>query len=141
MIHELSPEVTDYVLGSQLLGHLGCASEGQALVLPVSYLYDGYSIYGQTPGGDKTRMLQKNPAVFFEVDEPNSPSGRRHVVVRGVYEELEGDERLYTEQRLGPGRMAAFNNHLAPETETVVFRIRILSKTATTSQDAVCQPS
>lgn len=135
MLHELSPEVTNHLLSNQFLGRLSCAADGQVLVLPTAYLYDGRAIYGQTLAGTKTRLLRKNPAVRFEVDEVYSPSCWRSVVVQGVYEELQGDERLYAEQRLGPGRVAPTNAFVATDTmgvipaPTVVYRIRILSKT------------
>ncbi len=133
MLRELSPEVTDYLLNTQFFGRIGCAADGQVLVLPVAYLYDGQAIYGQTHEGTKTRMLRQNPAVCFEVDEVCSPQNWRSVVVQGVYEELQGDERANAEQRLGPGRVAPNYTSGTPDshppTPTVVYRIRILSKT------------
>jgi uncharacterized protein len=131
MLRELSPDVMDYVLSSQFFGRIGCASNGQVLVLPVTYLYDGQAIYGQTREGSKVRLLRQNPTVCFEVDEVCSPSVWRSVVVQGIYEELQGDERLYAEQRLGPGRVAPRNEAVGSTTTpaTVVYRIRILSKT------------
>ena len=137
MLRELTPDVTDHLLRSQFFGRIGCAADGQVLVLPVTYLYDGQAIYGQTREGTKTRLLRQNPIVCFEVDEVCSPLCWRSVVVQGIYEELQGEERLYAEQRLGPGRVAplnlagnAFSNEMvavAPA-PTVVYRIRILSK-------------
>jgi nitroimidazol reductase NimA-like FMN-containing flavoprotein (pyridoxamine 5'-phosphate oxidase superfamily) len=135
MLRTLSPEVTDHLLSTQFFGRLACAADGQVLVLPISYLYDGKAIYGQTREGTKTRLLRENPAVCFEVDELCSPSCWRSVVIQGLYEELAGDERRYAEQRLGPGRVPPLR---APESAdavatnadpTVVYRIRILSKT------------
>lgn len=135
MLRDLSPEVTDHLLSSQFFGRLGCAADGQVLVLPVTYLYDGKFIYGQTREGTKTRLLRQNPAVCFEVDELCGPSYWRSVVVQGVYEELQGEDRLYAEQQLGPGRLAPrtaspdTNGAAMPAAATVVYRIRILSKT------------
>ena len=135
MLRDLSPEVTNHLLKNQFFGRLGCAADGQVLVLPVTYLYDGHAIYGQIREGTKTQLLRKNPAVCFEVDEVCSPSCWQSVVVQGVYEELHGDERLYAEQRLGPGRVAPLKAVVADGTvitapdPTVVYRIRIVSKT------------
>lgn len=137
MLRELTPEVTDHLLKSQFFGRIGCAADGQVLVLPVTYLYDGQAIYGQTREGAKTRLLRQNPTVCFEVDEVCSPLCWRSVVVQGVYEELQGEERLDAEQRLGPGRVAPIKitgDTLSGEmvgtapAPTVVYRIRILSK-------------
>lgn len=64
-----------------------------------------------------------------------SPSCWQSVVVQGLYEELQGDERLYAEQRLGPGRVAPLKAVVADGTVvmapdlTVVYRIRIVSQT------------
>ncbi|WP_020597668.1 pyridoxamine 5'-phosphate oxidase family protein [Spirosoma panaciterrae] len=135
MLHDLSPEVTDFVLRNQFFGRIGCYADGQVLVLPVAYLYDGQAIYGQTREGTKTRLLRQNPKVCFEVDEITSPTYWRSVVVQGEYEELTGDERADVAQRLGPGRVAPRMYTQEVVTESVaekpmiVYRIRILSKT------------
>ncbi|GAB2515541.1 pyridoxamine 5'-phosphate oxidase family protein [Spirosoma aerophilum] len=148
MLRDLSPEVTEYILRNQFFGRIGCAANGQVLVLPVTYLYDGQAIYGQTREGTKTSLLRQNPSVCFEVDEMCSPTCWRSVVVQGIYEELEGDDRLYAETRLGPGRMAPIRESLPPELEetpqksSVVYRIRILSKTGRSEMkgDGDCLP-
>lgn len=135
MLHDLSPELTEHLLSTQFFGRIGCAADGQVLVLPVAYLYDGHAIYGQTREGTKTRMLRQNPTVCFEVDEACSPTSWRSVVIQGVYEELNGDDRIYAEQRLGPGRVAPRSDVVSSTGEVpqppppVVYRIRILSKT------------
>lgn len=145
MLRELSPEITEHLLRNQFFGRIGCAADGQVLVVPVTYLYDGQAIYGQTHEGTKTRLLRQNPAVCFEVDEVCSPSDWRSVVVHGIYEELAGDERQYIEQRLGPGRVAprratanfneTYNHYTTTDDyppvvdQTIVYRIRILVKT------------
>ena len=134
MLLDLSPEVTDHLLSSQLFGRIGCAAEGKVLILPVCYLFDGQAIYGQTYEGTKTRLLRQNPTVCFEVDDVCSPLCWRSVVVQGLYEELLGDERSYAEQRLGPGRIPPMKALGLPDeaaitsVPTVVYRIRILSK-------------
>ncbi|RYF78459.1 MAG: hypothetical protein EOO39_01335 [Cytophagaceae bacterium] len=132
MLRDLTPELTNHLLSTQLFGRIGCAANGLVLVLPVSYLYDGQAIYGHTREGTKTQLLRQNPSVCFEVDEVCGPTSWRSVVVQGVYEELQGDERTYAEQRLGPGRIAPHSGVVENEADglpTVVYRIRILSKT------------
>ncbi len=134
MLQDLSPEVMDHLLHSQFFGRIACAADGQVLILPVTYLFDGQAIYGQTYEGTKTRLLRKNPLLCFEVDEACSPTCWRSVVVHGVYEELQGDERNDVVQRLGPGRVPPHTPALPPLDEavlsasTVVYRIRILRK-------------
>lgn len=139
MLRDLSPEVTEYILRNQFFGRIGCAANGQVLVLPVTYLYDGQAIYGQTREGTKTQLLRQNPSVCFEVDEMCSPTCWRSVVVQGLYEELAGDDRLYAQQRLGPGRaVPKEEENISVDADPihqkpiVVYRIRILSKTGRT---------
>lgn len=135
MLHDLSSEVTDSILRQQFFGRLGCCVDGQVLIVPMAYLYDGQAIYGQTREGTKTRALRQNPAVCFEVDEVSDPTCWRSVVVQGVYEELQGDERTYIQQRMGPGRIAPHKDapiavsEPQPEQPMIVYRIRITSKT------------
>lgn len=138
MLRELTPEVVDSILLQQYFGRIACAADGQILIEPVTYLFDGYYIYGQTREGTKIQMLRKNPTVCFEVDEMVAPDFWRSVVVQGTFEELEGDERLYAEQRLGVRTPPLFAHETTqPQYGTtataalprrVVYRIRITSK-------------
>ncbi|GAA4448092.1 hypothetical protein GCM10023189_05480 [Nibrella saemangeumensis] len=141
MLRELTSDVVDSILRQQYFGRIACAADGQVLIEPITYLFDGYYIYGQTREGTKIQMLRKNPAVCFEVDEMVAPDIWRSVVVQGTYEELEGDERLAVEQRLGvrtpplyPHETPQYNNgkdttaYTAPP-KRVVYRIRIATKT------------
>lgn len=139
MLRELTSEVVDSILRQQYFGRIACAADGQVLIEPVTYLFDGYYIYGQTREGTKIRMLRQNPNVCFEVDEMVAPDFWRSVVVQGTFEELEGDERLYVEQRLGVRTPPLFAYETTqPQNGTaqtvapprrVVYRIRIISKT------------
>ncbi|GAA4408608.1 hypothetical protein GCM10023187_30750 [Nibrella viscosa] len=139
MLRELTSEVVDSILRQQYFGRIACAADGRVLIEPITYLFDGYYIYGQTREGTKIDMLRKNPAVCFEVDEMVAPDIWRSVVVQGTYEELAGDERAYVEQRLGTRtpplyahEMPQYNNGrseaVAPP-KHVVYRIHIATKT------------
>lgn len=142
MLGYLTDEVMDHLLTNQWFGRLGCAVGSEVLVVPVTYYYDGHSIYGHTREGTKTRLMRQNPSVCLEVDEVVSPTFWRSVVVQGLFEELTGDERRWALQQLGQRQAPLFAHELPTnqsdetgETEeyatpaTVVYRLRITSKT------------
>ncbi|QIP13730.1 pyridoxamine 5'-phosphate oxidase family protein [Spirosoma aureum] len=131
----LSPRVTDHVLSSQLFGHLGTNANGQLMIWPVTYLFDGQAIYGQIQEDELTSLLQTNPNVCFEVSELTNPFDWRSVVIQGIYEELQGEERRYVEQLLGPARISPMLFQPTLDLAhfelpaTIVYRIRIRNKT------------
>lgn len=106
MIGELNESEVDRLLGSELVGRLGCSGEGRVYVVPVTYAYVDGCIYGHTQVGMKVRMMRANPQVCFEVDHVLSQSNWQSVIAWGTYEELEGDEAMTGVQhlltRLGP---------------------------------------
>jgi len=57
------------VLTSQLIGRIGCHADNVTYVVPVSYVYDGDSIYSHTHEGMKINMMRENPDVCFEADK------------------------------------------------------------------------
>lgn len=136
MLQELTTEIMDSILMNQVIGRIGCAANGQVLVEPMMYMYDGRFIYGHTREGTKIDMLRQNPNTCFEVDEVLSPHSWRSVIIHGVFEELTGDERLDALRRLGKRTMPLFiDEHPyspgdpASGPRSVVYRIRIDQKT------------
>src|SRR4051794_4017954 len=79
------------VLKANTIGRIGVSVDGRTYVVPVTYVYDGDSVYGHTRQGQKVRMMRKNPAVCFEVDEIRHMASWRSVIAQGTYEELSGD--------------------------------------------------
>lgn len=146
MLGYLSDEVMDALLTNQWFGRLACAVGDEVLVVPVTYLYDGHFIYGHTREGTKTRLMRQNPHICLEVDEIVSPTLWRSVVVRGVFEELTGDDRTWALQRLGQRQAPLFPDELPPidptdgeqqpvaPLPTVVYRIHITDKSGRSEQ-------
>lgn len=67
---DLSQEEVVRLLTRTRHGRLGLAFENEAYVVPISYIYDGHSIYFHiTRQGKKTTYLQANPQACFEIDE------------------------------------------------------------------------
>lgn len=90
MIEELDRGAVDTFLRRQVVGRVGCHTDGRTYVVPVIYVWDGESVYVQSVDGRKIRMMRANPEVCFEVDEYEQDGSWRSVIVEGVYEELEG---------------------------------------------------
>ncbi|GAB4022124.1 pyridoxamine 5'-phosphate oxidase family protein [Spirosoma koreense] len=142
MLGYLTDNVIHHLLTSQRFGRLACAVNDEISLVPVNCLFDGQFVYIHTREGTKTRLIRQNPSVCFEVDELLSPSLWRSVVVRGVAEELTGDDRLWALQRLGVRQLPLFSDETPltdenpseatephPLPATVLYRIHIQSKT------------
>lgn len=135
MSDELSPAEIEDLLRAQVVGRIGCHSEGLTYVVPVIYAYDAEGLYVASVEGQKTRMLRKNPRVCFEVDEYDGAGSWRSAIVHGDYEELsEADARKALEllaerfQRVGE-EGSSRRRHDAGDTRAVCFRIRIREAT------------
>ncbi|RCR66771.1 pyridoxamine 5'-phosphate oxidase family protein [Larkinella punicea] len=140
MLTELTNEVMDSMLVNQYIGRIGCAADNRILIEPVMYYYDGHAILGLTREGTKTQLLRKNPHVAFEIDEMISPGLWHSVVIEGLFEELQGDDRDYAlyllEHRKIPvfaGEKMGYPGEKEPVDHNVVYpvvyRIQIQSKT------------
>lgn len=90
MVGVMTKGQIDQMLYSQLIGRIGCHALKKTYVVPVSFVYDGTSIYAHSADGLKVRMMRKNPAVCFQVDSIDTLANWRSVVVWGVYEEIKG---------------------------------------------------
>ena len=88
------------LLSSQSIGRLACTNGNQPYIVPVTYLYDGKCIYGQTNDGMKLEILRNNPNVCFEVDLMTDMRNWQSVVVYGSFEELQGEEEDAAREKL-----------------------------------------
>lgn len=88
MIAELDENAIDSILKENILGRIGCSFQGFTYVVPISYAYDGVSVYGFTSHGLKVEIMRKNPEVCFEVDNTTDFANWRSVIAWGTYEEL-----------------------------------------------------
>jgi nitroimidazol reductase NimA-like FMN-containing flavoprotein (pyridoxamine 5'-phosphate oxidase superfamily) len=91
MLGKLTDLQINNVLSSQVLGRLACTDGKQPYIVPVTFIYDGKAIYGQTNEGKKLNILRKNPAVCFEVDMMTDMANWQSVLVYGQFEELSGE--------------------------------------------------
>lgn len=88
MLGQLNDLQIRNILSSQVLGRIACTDGKQPYVVPVTYIYDGDYIYGQTNEGLKLKILRKNPNVCFEVDVMTDMRNWQSVIATGRFEEL-----------------------------------------------------
>lgn len=137
MLGELTPIEIEDVLRKGLIGRIGCHAFGKTYVVPVTYAYDGTSIYAHSGEGMKVHMMRANPHVCFEVDAMDDVANWQSVVAWGTFEELHDEDsrkmamEILLEQivpRIGgpPGTSA----HPSSSTEpAVLYRIHLEQKT------------
>lgn len=146
MMGELTPQQIEQLLHDELIGRIGCHARDRTYVVPVTYVYDGTSIVGQTGNGLKVRMMRENPKVCFEVDRLRDRGDWQSVIVYGVFEELHDDEATTALHVLlerlrppvpgeaaiaphGAGRSTPYGGEQVGQRQEVVYRISIEEKT------------
>ncbi|MDX1762330.1 MAG: pyridoxamine 5'-phosphate oxidase family protein, partial [Christiangramia sp.] len=88
MLGELKNNQIEYLLYCHVVGRIGCYSDNEVYVVPITYAYEDGYIYGHTREGKKIDMMRKNPNVCFEVDVVDNMSNWRSVISWGKFEEL-----------------------------------------------------
>jgi uncharacterized protein len=81
------PEI-EQLLQHEIVGRLGCHTNGITYVVPVSYAYDGQYLYGRSMEGMKIDFMRKNPKVCFQVDRMENYANWKSVIAWGEFEEL-----------------------------------------------------
>jgi hypothetical protein len=143
MLGELTKSEIEEVLTSNVVGRIGCTARNTVYVVPVTYAYDGESVFGHTVEGMKIEFLRENPECCFEVDVVKDLADWVSVIAWGTFEELKGEEarkagdflmnriapvmpgETSQSHRMGPlpnVRLATF------EKNPIVYRIRIKEK-------------
>lgn len=89
MLSELDKTQIQTLMTNQVVGRLACADKRRPCVVPVTYIYDGEYIYGQSNEGMKLDILRKNPNVCFEVENMSSLNDWQSVLAFGKFEELD----------------------------------------------------
>lgn len=91
MLGELNNIQIKNLLTSQIIGRLSCVDGTKPYIVPITYVFDGDCIYGQTNEGTKLKVLRKNPNVCMEVDTMIDMRNWQSVVVYGKFEELKNE--------------------------------------------------
>lgn len=90
MLGKLNDLQIDHLLLGQFVGRIGCTDGEKPYIVPVTYVYDGEYIIGQTREGLKLDIMRKNPNVCFEVDSMTNMANWQSAVLFGTFEELNG---------------------------------------------------
>jgi nitroimidazol reductase NimA-like FMN-containing flavoprotein (pyridoxamine 5'-phosphate oxidase superfamily) len=139
MLGKLDEKQIDHVLRSGTVGRIGVHADGRTYVVPITFVFDGDSVYCHSAMGTKIRMMRASPEVCFQVDEIDDMANWRSVITWGRYEELTGDlaiaamnllvsrlSPLTSSETAGPAGRAAGR---AGNGEEVSFRIRLADRT------------
>ena len=92
MFGRLNPEEIDELLHQQIIGRIGCHSDGVTYIVPISYAYDGKFIYAHALEGMKISLMRHNTNVCFEVDSMTDMNNWKSALVFGTFEELDGEK-------------------------------------------------
>ena len=90
MLGKLTRNQIEDLLKRSTVGRIGVTVDGRTYVVPVTFVYDGSSVYGHSAVGKKIEMMRSSPAVCFEVDEIADMANWKSVIAWGRYEELTG---------------------------------------------------
>ena len=143
MVGALEKEQIENILQSQAICRLACSHNGKPYVVPITYVYDGEFVYGQTTIGKKLRICRKNPFVCLQMDIINSMVHWQSVLVYGKFEELSKEKSKEIQDLLFSrvlslmtgGSQHTFGGEADKPIENpgrfkaVLFRIRIKEKT------------
>jgi len=143
MFGRLNMEEIDELLHQQIIGRIGCHSDGVTYIVPISYTYDGKYIYAHTLEGMKISLMRHNTNVCFEVDFINKNEKWQSVICWGSFEELvnpgEREEALKKLHARALPKVVSITAKLSPSwpllprdinsIDGVVFRIKLYKKT------------
>jgi len=143
MLGKLNETQINNLLLSQAIGRIGCINEDQPYIVPITYVFDGKNIYGQTHEGLKLEIMRKNPNICFQVDMIMNMANWQSVVVYGSFQELKGKEadkaRDYLYTRVMPlmtsSTIHSHEHHVSSNVDDstrvkpVMYKIKIKKKT------------
>ncbi len=143
MFGKLSEEEIEAALTNNIIGRIGCHTDGRVYIVPISYAYDGEYIFAHTQEGMKINMMRENADVCFEVDVLENMANWKSVIAWGLFEEINNeDERNLVIQKLSKRifpAMASKTLKLSPQwpfppddpekISGIFFRIRLYEKT------------
>ena len=143
MIGNLSEIEIDKLLKNEVVGRIGCSWDGKVYIVPISYAFEGNSIYAHTFEGLKVDAMRKNPEVCFEVDDIKNMGNWQSVIAWGTYEEIVDKEECKAALQLLLNRhlpvISSITTHLGknwPFTsndldniEGIIFRIKLSNRT------------
>lgn len=100
MLGELNEMQMNHFLLTQAVGRIACTDGKKPYIVPVTYVYDGKDIIGQTKEGKKLTIMRNNPNVCFEVDAMNNMVNWRCIIIDGTFSELKGAAAMKAREHL-----------------------------------------
>ncbi len=95
MTGELADREIDALLRSSITARIGCTlPDGVAYVVPVSYAYDGSSLYSYAAEGLKLSAMRAHPLVCVEVDRLEDASNWSSAIAWAPFSSLRLAERV-----------------------------------------------
>ena len=82
------------LIDSMNFGHLACAHENQPYIVPMHYAFDGEYIYFLTTEGVKTKWLDGNPKVCFQIEKVMDERHWQSVIILGCAARLSNAEDI-----------------------------------------------
>lgn len=131
---------SEALLARNTSGRIAFTLGGRVQMLPINYVYVNGWIYGRTAAA---AYLPRNAPVAFEVEERNSPSEWRSVVVQGQLEMVERERPAET-SRVWRRVSSTLRKFFAPggdEAPTVLFRDQIFCIQATSISGRASLPN
>lgn len=108
MLGALTTDQIENVLRSEIIGRIGCYSQHELYVVPVTYAFHEGCIYAHSQEGRKILMMRENPHVCFQVDAMDDMTNWRSVLVWGDYQELKSEEERKAAMKILVDRLAPF---------------------------------
>ena len=94
MFGNLNEKEIDDLLGSEIIGRIGCHAENTTYIIPISYAYEKGVIYCHKYEGMMMRLLRKNPDVCFQVDNTRDLGNWQSVICWGKFEEISDPQEI-----------------------------------------------
>ena len=138
MLGDLNKKELIDLLESQVIGRIGCHSDGETYVVPVNYVYKNNAIYAHSGNGKKIKMMRANPKVCFQVDQIKDTFRWKSAILWGGFVELTGEERQQAMQGIihrimplinRPSQETSHGIKTEEHTSLVVFRIDLTKAT------------
>jgi uncharacterized protein len=139
MLGVLNKDQMEALLRKCYVGRIGCCADNKPYIVPISYAYEDGYIYCHTDEGKKARIMRKNPAVCFQVENMKSMANWKSVIIEGEYEELVDKEQrsrgmdillrrylpVISSVTVHLGELWPFSPDDTSEIEGIVFRISV----------------
>lgn len=98
---DLGDEAVEALLHEETVARIGYVDHrGRPTIVPITYAYDGASLYGYSPNGVKMEGMREHPYVCVEVDRVRDAADWWSVVAFGRFEELQGDAAVDAVRRI-----------------------------------------